>query len=33
MRKIISVLILAVMLVSIFHCSAETMPVSGGDPA
>ena len=33
MRKIISVLILVVMLVSIFPCSAETMPVSGGDPA
>ena len=33
MKKIISLLILLVMLISAFHCNAETKPLGGGDPA
>lgn len=33
MKKIISLLVLLVMLISAFHCNAETEPISGGDPA
>ncbi len=33
MKKTISLLILLIMLISAFHCNAETKPISGGDPA